>query len=82
MNFAFSFVLAGLALLGGAIVLWFVSEMIEGKQEFILHFGNVIFVTALGLILFPFWGWASTAIVLGCFAVLWFGGAIVERLRR
>ena len=82
MSFALSFVVAGLALLGGAIVLWFISEMIEGKEEFILHFGNVMFITVLGLILFPFWGWTSTAIVLGCFGVLWLGGAIAERHRR
>ena len=82
MNFALSFALAGLALLGGAFVLWFTSEIIEGKEEFILHFGNVTLVTVLGLVMFPFWGWTSTASVLGCFAVLWLGSAIVGRFRR
>jgi hypothetical protein len=73
--------LAGLVLFCGAATLWLVSEAIEGKREFILHFGNVMLVTMLGLILFPFWGWRSTAIVLGSFGVLWIIGATVARRR-
>lgn len=81
MTFVLHFVLAALVLSCGGAVLWLISEMIEGKREFSLHVGNVMLVTLIGLVLFPFWGWSSTAIVLGFFLVLWIVGAVVERCR-
>ena len=66
----------------GATLLWFISEMIEGKSEFILHFGNVMLVTIVGAVLFPFWGWKSTGWVLASFGGLWFLAGVAERLRR
>ena len=56
--------------------------MIEGKSEFILHFGNVMLVTIVGAVLFPFWGWKSTGWVLASFGGLWFLAGVAERLRR
>ena len=76
-----SFLLAVFILLVVSTVLYFLSEKIEGKQEFVFHFGNVLLVTVIGSVLFAFWGWKSVVLVLGVFGGLWIIGSIVERLR-
>ena len=73
-----SFLLAVLVLIISATALWFISEMIEGKQSFELHFGNILLVTLIGSAVFPFWGWISVALVLGLFGALWIVGAVAR----
>jgi len=76
-----SFLLAVFVLFVASTLLWFLSEMIEGKQKYVLHVGNVLLVTILGSILFLFWGWKSVVLVLSVFGGLWIIGSVVERLR-
>lgn len=78
---AVSLLLALPVLLVGASLLWLFSEMLEGKEESSLHFGNVLLATVVGLALFPFWGWISTGLVLAFFGALWILAAFVARLR-
>ena len=68
-------------LLVGAAVLWIVSELLSGREEVSLHIGNVMLATVVGTILFAFWGWRSTAIVLGAFGLFWIVGGLFERYR-
>ena len=72
-----SFLLAVLVLIISATALWFISEMIEGKRSFELHFGNILLVTLIGSAVFPFWGWISVALVLGLFGTFWIIGVSV-----
>ena len=74
-----SFLLAVFVLFVASSILWCLSEKMAGKQEFILHCGNILLVTVLGAILFLFWGWKSVAIVLGVFGGLWMIGSVMER---
>ncbi len=57
------------ALLIGALILNFVSQSLEGRTTYFLHFGYVIMIVVVGAGLFPLWGWASTAWVLGVTSV-------------
>ncbi len=57
-------------LLLGAVLLNFASQTLEGRDSVFLHFGWLTLVVATGAALFPFWGWTSTAWVLGA-ATLW-----------
>lgn len=75
------FLLAVFVLFVASTLLWFLSEMIEGKQKFILHVGNVLLVTVLGSVSFIFWGWISVLLVLGVFGALWIISSVVRRLR-
>ena len=65
-----SFVGALLALVLGALVLNFGAQSLEGRDTMLLHFGWVALILLIGGALFPFWGWTSTAWVLGV-AALW-----------
>ena len=47
-----------------------VSQSLEGRETFFLHFGWLVLIVVVGGALFPFWGWTSTAWVLGI-ATLW-----------
>jgi len=58
------------SLLVGALILNFVSQGLEGRKTYFLHFGFVITILVVGAAVFPFWGWTSTAWVLGV-AALW-----------
>jgi len=58
------------SLLLGALILNFVSQGLEGRKTYFLHFGFVIVILVVGGAVFPFWGWPSTAWVLGV-ATLW-----------
>jgi hypothetical protein len=74
-----SWLLAVLVLLIGAVFLNVLSGSLAGYEEFPLHFGFVSLVTVIGAVLFPFWGWTSTAWVLGVFAAWGIGSALWER---
>ena len=76
-----SFLLAVVVLFVASSILWFLSEMIEGKQKFILHVGNVMLVTVLGSISFLFWGWISVVLVLVVFGGFWIIYSVMERRR-
>ncbi len=58
------------SLLVGALILNFVSQALEGRKTYFLHFGFVIMILVVGVAVFPFWGWASTVWVLSI-AALW-----------
>jgi hypothetical protein len=76
-----SFLLAVLVLIISSTALWFISEMIEGKQSFELHFGNILLVTLIGSAVFLFWGWISVALVLGLFGAFWIIAAVAQRFQ-
>ena len=59
-----------LSLLVGALILNFVSQGLEGRKNYFLHFGFVTIILVVGAAVFPFWGWPSTVWVLGI-AALW-----------
>ncbi len=67
-NLGFAGVLVVLLL--GAVLLNFAAQTLEGRDSVFLHFGWLTLVVATGAALFPFWGWTSTAWVLGV-ATLW-----------
>ena len=75
------FLLAVFVLLVASTLLWFLSEMIEGKRKFVLHFGNVLLVTVIGSVLFLFWGWISVLLVLGVFGGFWIVSSVVQRFK-
>ena len=75
------FLLAVLVLFVASTLLWFLSEMIEGKRKFVLHFGNVLLVTVLGSVLFLFWGWIAVLLVLGVIGGFWIISSLVQRLK-
>ena len=75
------FLLAVLVLFVASTLLWFLSEMIEGKQKFILHVGNVLLVTVIGSVLFLFWGWISVLLVLGVIGGFWIISSMVQRFK-
>jgi hypothetical protein len=74
-----SWLLAVLVLVIGAVFLNVLSSSLAGYEEFPLHFGFVSFVTVIGAVLFLFWGWTSTAWVLGVVAAWGIGSALWER---
>ena len=41
-----------------------VAAGLAGQQRFSLPFVNILLVTIVGAVLFPIWGWTSTAIIL------------------
>ena len=54
----------------GAVLLNFGEQTLEGRESLFLHFGWLVLVVVIGGGLFPFWGWTSTACVLGV-ATVW-----------
>ncbi len=66
LSFAGALVTLGL----GALVLNFVGQGLEGRTTVFLHFGWLTLVVLIGGALVPFWGWTSTAWVLGV-ATVW-----------
>ena len=65
-----NFLGALVVLLVGALILNFVSQGLEGRKTYFLHFGFVTMIVVAGASVFPFWGWASAAWVLGV-ATVW-----------
>lgn len=74
-----SFIGALVALLLGALILNFASQQLEGRKTFFLHFGWLTSVVVIGGALFPFWGWTSTAWVLGASTAWSVGPPLWER---
>ena len=64
-----NFLGALVALLVGALILNFVSQALEGRKTYFLHFGYVTMILVVGAAFFPFLGWTSTAWVLGVMTV-------------
>ena len=73
------FLLALAALLIGSLILSVIYEAIAGNESFSLPLGNIFLVVVLGSILFVFFGFKSTAVVLGCYAVWAVVGGLIER---
>ena len=48
-----------------ALILNGVGQSLEGRTTTFIHFGWVTLILLVGGALFPFWGWTSTAWVLG-----------------
>jgi len=40
----------------GALILNFVSQALEGRKTYFLHFGYVTMIVVVGAAVFPFWG--------------------------
>lgn len=64
-----NFLGALVVLLVGGLILNFVSQALEGRTTYFLHFGFVTLIVVMGAAVFPFWGWASSAWVLGVMSV-------------
>ncbi len=54
----------------GAMVTNFVSQSLEGRDRYFLHFGWVTLVVVAGAVASLVWGWVSTAWTLGVAAGL------------
>ncbi len=68
------------ALLVGAIFLNFAEQGLAGRKTYFLHFGFVMMLVVVGGTLFWFWGWTTTAWVLGVAALWSLGPLICQRL--
>ena len=75
-----SFLGALVALLAGALFLNFAEQALAGRKTYFLHFGFVSMLVVVGGVLFAFWGWTSTAWVLGVAAVWTLGPPLCQRL--
>ncbi len=71
----------GVLLIGSAF-LSVMAEGIAGNERFSLPFGNIVLVTLLGAVLFPFAGWISTAAVLGAYAAFSVMAGLQQRYDR
>lgn len=67
------------ALLVVAFVLSVVYENIAGNESFSLPFVNIIIVVLVGSVLFWWFGWRSTFVVLAIYGVFCIVGGLVER---
>jgi hypothetical protein len=66
-------------LLVGALVLSVLYEAVAGNESFSLPFVNIIIVVLIGSVLFWWFGWRSTFIVLAVYGVFCIVGGLVER---
>ena len=73
------FLLAIAALFFGSLVLSLVYEGIAGNESFSLPLANIFLVVVVGAILHWFFGFKSTAIVLGLYAVWAVVGGLIDR---
>ena len=69
-----------LALALGAVILNFGAQSLEGRDTVFLHFGWVALILLIGVALFPFWGWTSTAWILGAAALWSLGPPLWQRI--
>ena len=74
-----SFLLALAALFFGSLILSLVYEGIAGNESFSLPSANIFSVVVVGAVLFWFFGFKSTAIVLGLYAVWAVVGGLIDR---
>jgi hypothetical protein len=67
----------------GTCALAVVNALFEGKTEGgNLHVGTAILVSIIGGVLFLFWGWTSTLVLMGFLTVWTVVGGLAERKRR
>ncbi len=69
-----------LALSLGAVILNFGAQSLEGRDTMFLHFGWLALILLIGVSLFPFWGWTSTAWILGAAALWSLGPPLWQRI--
>ena len=73
------FLLAVAALLVVSVVLSVIYEGIAGNESFSLPLANIFLVVVIGAGIYWFFGWTSTAIVLGLYAVWAVVGGLIDR---
>jgi hypothetical protein len=73
------FFLALAALLIGSLILSIVYEGVAGNESFSLPFANIFLVVVAGVVLYWFFGFKSTLIVLGVYAVWAVVGGLIDR---
>ncbi len=73
------FFLAVATLLIGSLILSLVYEGVAGNESFSLPFMNIFLVVVVGMVLYWFFGFKSTVIVLGIYAVWAVVGGLIER---
>ena len=67
------------ALLIGSLILSVIYEGIAGNESFSLPFANILLVVVVGAVLYWLFGFKSTVIVLGLYAVWAVFGGLIER---
>ena len=72
------FLFALAALLVGSLILSLVYEGIAGNASFSLPFANIFLVVVIGAVLYWFFGFKSTVIILGLYAVWAVVGGLIE----
>jgi hypothetical protein len=79
MALVLSFLANVAVLVVGALVLSFVYEKVSGNESFSLPFANILIVVLVGSVLFWWFGWRSTFIVLAVYGVFCIVGGLVDR---
>jgi len=73
------FLLAVAALLIGSLILSLVYEGVAGNEGFSLPMANIFLIVVGGAVLYWFFGFKSTVIVLGLYAIWAVVGGLIER---
>lgn len=73
------FLLALAALFFGSLILSLVYESIAGNESFSLPFTNILAVVVVGAVLYWFFGFKSTAVILGLYAAWTVFGGLIDR---
>jgi hypothetical protein len=73
------FFLALASLLIGSIILSIVYEGVAGNERFSLPFANIFLVVVVGSVLYFFFGFRSTIVVLGLYTVWAVVGGLIDR---
>ena len=73
------FLLAVATLLIGSLFLSLVYEGVAGNESFSLPFAGIFLVVVVGSVLYYFFGFKSTVIVLGLYAAWAVVGGLIER---
>jgi hypothetical protein len=74
-----NFLLALAALFFGSLILSLVYEGIAGNESFSLPFANILLVVVVGAVLYWFFDFKSTVIVLGLYAAWAVVGGLMDR---
>ena len=80
MMWILNFFGALVTLMIGALILNFVSQGLEGRKTYFLHFGFVAMIVVIGAVAFPLWSWVSTAWILSIATLLSISPPLWERL--
>jgi hypothetical protein len=73
------FILAIAVLSVGSLILSIVYEGIAGNESFSLPFTNIFLVVVVGAVLYWFFGFTSTVIILGLYAFWAVIGGLIDR---